>query len=298
MIINYKEVDIQREEQVVLYNVNLQIHEGEFVYLTGVVGSGKTSLLKTIYGELDITTGSADVLGRDMLTLRRRQVPKLRRELGIVFQDFRLLTDRNVRQNLDFVLQATGWTDRTARANRISEVLQTVGLADKLEVMPYELSGGEQQRICIARAILNKPKLILADEATGNQDAESGRQTTKILHDLSKEGTAVIMATHNTLLLEQFPGTVYECRDHRLLCVSAPASQPLSANQVIGEEETAREEETFEGKATEEGEATGEGATQAAEAAAKTAASEGAASQQETPDDIPVATILPSSNEQ
>ena len=223
LIINYSEVDIQRDEHVLLYNVNLQVHEGEFVYLTGVVGSGKSSLLKTIYGELDITTGTAEVLGRNMRSIKHRHVPALRRELGIVFQDFRLLTDRNVRQNLDFVLRATGWKNRTERADRISQVLQIVGLADKLEAMPYELSGGEQQRICIARAILNKPRLILADEATGNQDAESGRHTTQLLHDLAKEGTAVIMATHNTLLLEQFPGTVYVCRDHRLLPLETPS---------------------------------------------------------------------------
>jgi len=216
MVISYKEVDIQRDEQVVLYNVNFEVHEGEFVYLTGVVGSGKSSLLKTIYGELDIANGTAEVLGRNMKTLKRRQVPNLRRELGIVFQDFRLLTDRNVRQNLDFVLRATGWKNRSERADRISEVLEIVGLADKLEAMPYELSGGEQQRVCIARAILNKPKLILADEATGNQDAESGRQTTKLLHELTKGGTAVVMATHNTVLQELFPGTVYTCRNHRL----------------------------------------------------------------------------------
>ena len=216
LIINYSDVSIALGDYVVLHDVNLQVHEGEFVYLTGLVGSGKSSLLKTIYAEHDILTGIATVLGRVLTRLRRSQVPALRRELGIVFQDFRLLTDRNVRQNLDFVLQATGWKSRTERADRITEVLQIVGLSDKLESMPYELSGGEQQRVCIARAILNKPRLILADEATGNQDAESGRQTTRILQDLAKEGTAVIMATHNTLLLEQFPGTVYVCQDHRL----------------------------------------------------------------------------------
>ena len=245
MVIDYKEVDIQRDENVVLYNVNLQVHEGEFVYLTGVVGSGKSSLLKTIYGELDIHTGTAEVLGRNMRSIKRRQVPALRRELGIVFQDFRLLTDRNVRQNLDFVLQATGWKNRSERADRISEVLQIVGLADKLEAMPYELSGGEQQRVCIARAILNKPRLILADEATGNQDAESGKQTTQLLHDLAKEGTAVIMATHNTLLLDQFPGTVYVCRDHRLLMLGENDSPaPLPEPEVIPEmEDTTLSEE-------------------------------------------------------
>ena len=241
MVINYKEVDIQRDDQVVLYNVNFEVHEGEFVYLTGVVGSGKSSLLKTIYGELDVMTGSAEVLGRDMRTLRRRQVPNLRKELGIVFQDFRLLTDRNVRQNLDFVLKATGWKDRTERADRISEVLEIVGLSDKLEAMPYELSGGEQQRVCIARAILNSPKLILADEATGNQDVESGLHTTKILHDLAKEGTAVVMATHNTLLPEQFPGTIYECRDHRLYLIGA--EEVIGAQEEDIEPEVEEEEE-------------------------------------------------------
>ena len=251
MVIDYKEVDIQREEHVVLYNVNLQVHEGEFVYLTGVVGSGKSSLLKTIYGELDIHTGSAEVLGRNMRRIRRRKVPALRREMGIVFQDFRLLTDCNVRQNLDFVLKATGWKNRSERADRISEVLQIVGLSDKLEAMPFELSGGEQQRVCIARAILNRPKLILADEATGNQDTQSGLHTTQILHNLSKEGTAVIMATHNTLLLEQFPGTVYECRDNRLRLVDEdtgslpePELEPLPEPEPLHEPESEMEGET------------------------------------------------------
>lgn len=224
MIINYKEVDIQRDDNVILYNVNFEVHEGEFVYLTGVVGSGKTSLMKTIYGELDLFTGTAEVLGRDMRKIKRRHIPALRKQLGIVFQDFRLLPDRNVRKNLDFVLKATGWNDRTQRADRITEVLDTVGLADKLEAMPYELSGGEQQRVCIARAILNKPRLILADEATGNQDAESGIRTAQILHDLSRQGTAVIMATHNNELISRFQGTVYECRDHRFYRIADAAT--------------------------------------------------------------------------
>ena len=216
LILNYKDVDIQRDDNLILYNVNLEVHAGEFVYLTGVVGSGKTSLLKTIYGELDINTGEAEVLGRNMRRIKRSQIPALRKELGIVFQDFRLLADRNVRENLDFVLRATGWKKRTERADRISQVLKTVGLADRLEAMPYELSGGEQQRICIARAILNSPKLIIADEATGNQDSESSIQTTRILHELAQQGTAVIMATHNNALIDYFPGTVYACKDHRL----------------------------------------------------------------------------------
>ena len=222
LIINYKDVDIRRDDNLILYNVNLQVHAGEFVYLTGVVGSGKSSLLKTIYGELDINTGSAEVLGRNMGTLKRRHIPALRKELGIVFQDFQLLPDRN----LDFVLRATGWKKRADRADRISEVLGIVELSDKLESMPYELSGGEQQRVCIARAILNSPKLILADEATGNQDSESGIRTTRILHELAEQGTAVIMATHNNALIEQFQGTVYECKDHRLTGGAVPYPSP------------------------------------------------------------------------
>ena len=239
MIINYKEVDIQREKNTILYNVNFEVAESEFVYLTGVVGSGKSSLLKTIYGELDILSGTAEVLGYDMRRIKRRHIPALRKQLGIVFQDFRLLTDRNVRRNLDFVLRSTGWKSRTERANRIREVLETVGLADKQEAMPYELSGGEQQRVCIARAILNHPRLILADEATGNQHAASGIQTTQILYDLARQGTAVIMATHNNALIERFPGRVYECRNHQFLChgpgplpadsFEAPAAEPVPA---------------------------------------------------------------------
>jgi len=236
LIVNYHEVDILRDETTILYNVNFEVAEGEFVYLTGVVGSGKSSLLKTIYGELDIPTGTAEVLGNDMRRIKRRHIPALRKQLGIVFQDFRLLTDRNVRQNLDFVLRSTGWKNRTERAERIREVLTTVGLADKQEAMPFELSGGEQQRVCIARAILNKPRLILADEATGNQDAESGIHTTQILYDLAQQGTAVIMATHNNSLIERFPGRVYECRDNQFLCHDDKAAQTEKPVQQENEE--------------------------------------------------------------
>ena len=215
MILEYHNVDIIRAERVLLSQVNWQVNEGEFVYLTGVVGSGKSSLLKTIYGELDITSGTATVLGRDMLHLRRSQTPALRRQLGIVFQDFQLLTDRTVFKNLDFVLKSTGWSKRHRRA-RVEEVLDSVGMLHKIEAMPYELSGGEQQRVCIARAILNSPKLILADEATGNQDYESSLETTRILHELAQQGTAVIFATHNNALISQFPGRVFRLTDGTL----------------------------------------------------------------------------------
>ena len=216
MIVKYNNVSIRRGEQTILTDVDFSVETGQFVYLTGVVGSGKSSLLKTIYGELDIADGDAQVLGRAMTRIRRRQLPALRKELGIVFQDFRLLSDRSVEHNLDFVLRATGWKRKADRHQRIIEVLRTVKLEDKLNAMPYQLSGGEQQRICIARAILNKPALILADEATGNQDAESGIHTTAILYELAKQGTAVIMATHNNNLIQQFPGVVYECSGHTL----------------------------------------------------------------------------------
>lgn len=233
LIVNFKEVDIQREDNTVLYNVNFAVGEGEFVYLTGIVGSGKSSLLKTIYGELDIHTGKAEVLGYNMRSIKRRHIPALRKQLGIVFQDFRLLMDRNVRRNLDFVLRSTGWKSRTERAERIREVLETVGLADKQEAMPYELSGGEQQRVCIARAILNKPRLILADEATGNQDSESGQQTARILYELAQQGTAVVFATHNNALIEQFPGRVYECRNNQFLCHDNETEQPVEPEKPV-----------------------------------------------------------------
>ena len=248
LIVNYKEVDIQREDNTVLYNVNFAVGEGEFVYLTGVVGSGKSSLLKTIYGELDIQTGTAEVLGYNMRRIKRRHIPVLRKQLGIVFQDFRLLMDRNVRRNLDFVLRSTGWKSRTERAERIREVLETVGLADKQEAMPYELSGGEQQRVCIARAILNKPLLILADEATGNQDSESGQQTARILYELAQQGTAVVFATHNNALIEQFPGRVYECKNNQFIChdsvitsASKPAVVEVHEEPIVKEEPAAIE---------------------------------------------------------
>lgn len=242
LIVNFKEVDIQREDNTVLYNVNFAVGEGEFVYLTGVVGSGKSSLLKTIYGELDIQTGTAEVLGYNMRRIKRRHIPALRRQLGIVFQDFRLLMDRNVRRNLDFVLRSTGWKNRTERAERIRQVLETVGLADKQEAMPYELSGGEQQRVCIARAILNKPILILADEATGNQDSQSGQQTARILYELAQQGTAVVFATHNNALIEQFPGRVYECKNNQFICHDSVITSATKPAETTVHEEARVEE--------------------------------------------------------
>ncbi len=229
MIVDYRNVSIQLGDYTVLHDVNLTIDEGQFVYLTGLVGSGKSSLLKTIYAELDIASGEAAVLGRDMTRLRRSQIPALRRELGIVFQDFRLLTDRCVRANLDFVLRATGWSRRADRRQRIEEVLAKVGMTDKVDAMPYQLSGGEQQRVCIARALLNSPRLILADEATGHQDTGATMRTTQLLHELTATGTSVIMATHDSMLPHQFPGIIYRCSNGLL--------ERIDASETIGDDD-------------------------------------------------------------
>lgn len=215
-LIRYKDVEIHQQELCVLNDVNLELHKGEFVYLIGKVGSGKTSLLKTFYGELDVAAGDAEVLGYDMLHIKRKHIPQLRRKLGIVFQDFQLLNDRTVRANLDFVLKATGWKKKKERNTRIHEVLEQVGMTAKADQMPYQLSGGEQQCVCIARAILNRPDIILADEATGNLDKENGRRATAILYDISKAGTTVVLSTHNEELISEFPGIVYRCGEGRL----------------------------------------------------------------------------------
>lgn len=215
-LISYKNVDIHQQETIVLENVNLTIGEGDFVYLIGKVGSGKSSLLKTIYGELDIHRGQAEVLGYNMKSIRRGQIPALRKRIGIVFQDFQLLIDRNVHDNLDFVLKATGWKEKKAREERIQEVLEQVGMKTKGYKMPHELSGGEQQRIVIARAILNKPDIILADEPTGNLDAETGFHIVELLRSIRDTGSAIVMTTHNTALLQAYPGRVYCCSNHQI----------------------------------------------------------------------------------
>lgn len=219
MLIDYKNVSIYQDEKPVLQDVNLSIGEGEFIYIIGKVGSGKSSLLKTLYGELDIDESDraeASVLGQDMATIRRSDIPALRRQMGIIFQDFQLLHDRTVFRNLRFVLRATGWTDKEKIDNRITEVLRAVAMREKRDKMPHELSGGEQQRIAIARALLNEPKLILADEPTGNLDPETAAHIVEILQDATAKGTTVVMTTHNITLLDQFPGKVYQCEDGHL----------------------------------------------------------------------------------
>lgn len=214
MLIDYQKVNVVQDDNVVLKDVNLEVDEGDFVYIIGKVGSGKSSLLKTMYCELDHSSPSkAEVLGRDVAHIRRKDVPALRREMGIIFQDFQLLHDRSVRKNLDFVLRATGWRKRKERDERITHVLEAVGMADKIDKMPYELSGGEQQHIAIARAILNKPRIIIADEPTGNIDMETARHIVSLLKRISEDGTAVVMTTHNIHLLDEFPGKVFRCKE-------------------------------------------------------------------------------------
>ena len=218
MILNYKDIDIYQDDQLVLGKVNFSVEEGEMVYLTGPVGSGKSSLLKSIYGELPVEGGKADVLGFNMNRLKTKQQPALRRQMGIVFQDFQLLRDRTVHRNLDFVLRSTGWNKKDERDKRIVEVLEMVKLADKKDKFIYELSGGEQQRICIARAILNNPKVILADEPTVNLDAENGELILALLDEIRRQNhTAIILSTHNMQWPEYFPGSVYRCEDAKLV---------------------------------------------------------------------------------
>ncbi len=216
-ILQYHDVEVLRKEHVVIKHVNLELGEGEFVFLLGKVGSGKSSLLKTIYADIPVESGEARVFDFDLTTIRNRQIPFLRRKIGIVFQDFQLLTDRSVFDNLLFVLRATGWTNRTEMTERIEEVLKEVGMLNKSYKMPHELSGGEQQRIVIARALLNRPKLILADEPTGNLDPETARQILHSLHAIARGGTTVVMATHNHGFIDEFPARVLRCIDKKLI---------------------------------------------------------------------------------
>lgn len=215
-MIKYSHVCVKQDGVPVLEDVNVEFSKGQYIYIVGKVGTGKSSFLKTIYGELEIDEGEADVLGFDMRKIRPRRLPALRRRLGIVFQDFQLLTDRTVDDNLMFVLRATGWRNKREAKARIDEVLNQVGMANKGYKMPNELSGGEQQRVVIARAILNNPDILIADEPTGNLDAETADSIVSLLHGISDSGTLVIMTTHNLSLIDKFPGTTYVCKNHKL----------------------------------------------------------------------------------
>lgn len=217
-LVSYKNANIyQRHGIEVLHGVDFQVDEGEFVYILGRVGSGKSTLLKTLYCDLDIDEADeAIVLDYDLKTIRRKEIPALRREVGVVFQDFQLLGDRTVYANLEFVLKATGWRDKQRRHDRIIEVLDMIELADKTDKMPNELSGGEQQRVAIARAILNHPQLIVADEPTGNLDKETANNIMQLLKRIADTGTAVIMSTHNIALVSKYPGKAFQCQDSKI----------------------------------------------------------------------------------
>lgn len=206
VLIEYKNVAVHQADQIVLHDVNLHVENGEMIYMLGKVGSGKSSLMQTFYGALPIAEGEAHVLEYDMTRIRRRKLPYLRRRLGIIFQDYKLLTDRSVEENLLFVLRATGWTDKKLMKSHVQEILQQVGMENKAYKKPYELSGGEQQRVVIARALLNSPEIILADEPTGNLDAETGKEIMDLLYSISQAGITVLMSTHNRLWPELYPG--------------------------------------------------------------------------------------------
>jgi cell division transport system ATP-binding protein len=210
-IVELKDVSIFQKNSLVLSKVSIEINNGEFVYLIGKTGTGKSSLLKTLYAELSVIDGQAIVAGFNLLNIKQKEIPFLRRNIGIVFQDFQLLTDRSVNDNLMFVMKATEWNDKSKMDARLHEVLKMVGLATKGHKMPHQLSGGEQQRICIARSLINNPKLILADEPTGNLDPETSAGIMLLLLEISKSGSAVLMATHNYNLIKQYPGRILKC---------------------------------------------------------------------------------------
>ena len=213
ILLQLANIEIRREENRVLHEASFTLRSGEFVYIIGKVGSGKSSLLKSLYCEIPIQAGEAQLLEYDLRKIKRKHIPFLRRKLGIVFQDFQLLTDRSVSKNLEFVLKATGWKKQAEIRARIEEVLRQVGMPDKGYKMPHELSGGEQQRIAIARALLNHPRLILADEPTGNLDPETSGQIVQLLHDICQQGTAVIMTTHNYTLVHNYPARIVKCEN-------------------------------------------------------------------------------------
>jgi cell division transport system ATP-binding protein len=217
LVLTLKSVDIYQPKHLVLSNVNLHIQSGEFVYLIGQTGSGKSSLLKVIYGDLPIGAGEGMVAGFDLKKLSERDIPFLRRKLGIVFQDFHLLTDRTIEKNLEFVMRATGWKDRSLMNGKMLDVLEKVGLRSKLKKMPHELSGGEQQRVVIARALLNDPEVILADEPTGNLDPDTSEEIVLLLREISRSGTAILMATHDYQIINNLPSRIIKTQSGSLL---------------------------------------------------------------------------------
>lgn len=215
-LVSFKEAEIRNGETTVLYGLDMEIDKGDFVYIVGKVGTGKTSIIRTMIGENSLECGRGNICGFSLENLKEKDIPYLRRKVGVVFQDFQLLMDRTVEENLDFVLKATGWKDRNKADKRIREVLEAVGMESKSHKMPHQLSGGEQQRIAIARSILNNPELIIADEPTGNLDNETADGILKLLTKINKEnGTAIIMVTHNRNIFEKYPGRVFVCKDEK-----------------------------------------------------------------------------------
>ena len=213
-MISFAGADITNGDTVVVYNLNMEVNRGDIVYIVGKVGTGKTSIIRTIIAENPLFNGEGSVCGFDLRTIREKDVPMLRRKLGVVFQDFQLLMDRTVEANLEFVLRATGWKEKGEIAARINEVLKAVGMEMKAHKMPHQLSGGEQQRIAIARALLNEPEVIVADEPTGNLDNETADGILQLLQGINREkGTAIVMVTHNRGIFEKYPGRVFVCKD-------------------------------------------------------------------------------------
>lgn len=238
MLIDYQKANIyQKDGILVLKEVDFHVDEGEFIYIIGRVGAGKSTLLKTLYFELDVDEAEkAVVLNHNLCEMKQKYIPALRRQMGIIFQNFQLLSDRTVRENLRFVLKATGWKDKAEIDERIDDVLADVEMQDMGERFPHELSGGEQQRIAIARAILNKPKVIIADEPTGNLDVETARQIILLLRNITQTGTAVVMTTHNTSLLKDYPGIVYRCINQHLEDITDNYNQmSLYEDEEVGE---------------------------------------------------------------
>ena len=215
-VLSLKNVTIYQENRVILSQVNLEVKEGEFLYIIGKTGTGKSSVMKTLYGDLPLTEGSGSIVGYDLVNLKEKDIPFLRRKIGIVFQDFQLLLDRSVNENMLFVLKATGWTDQQEMQSKIDDVLDRVGLKGIANKMPHQLSGGEQRRVAIARALLNDPELILADEPTGNLDPQTSAEVLGVLRKINENGKTVIMATHDYALLMKFPSKTLKCEDNTI----------------------------------------------------------------------------------
>ena len=239
MLIDFKNINIATHQHLLLEQIEFNVAEGELVYIIGKVGSGKTSLLKKLYAELrpivDETKADeakAVVLTHNMLKMKRRHLPRLRKRVGMVFQDFLLLHDLTVGENLNFVLRSTGWRSKKVRARRIAEVLQRVGIAERIDAYPHQLSGGEMQRVAIARAIINSPELIFADEPTGNLDRENSDRILSLLSDIATHGTAVVIVTHNLDLINRFPGRVYQCQEGTMTDVTDRFNAPVLMDEI------------------------------------------------------------------